>query len=368
MNFDISQLPKPALIQEYTIAEKIEWLKNELKFELPAWTGSDADPAMKIFKAVAALDCLRDQRVNDAARRLLIAFAKGSDLDNIRPEIPRLTGTNATCICEIEADAAGVVPEGFEITDTAGNITGITTESLTFSAAGKLEIEVEITNPAGILGNGISGKLTEQTEPNPIIISVTQKTAASGGADVESDDRYIQRLLLAPSANMGGWKAYAFYTLTADVNIKECKIKSPAPGNIDVILLSSEGDGTAGSAMIDRVEDALDPEDIRPQSDIVEVMSSEIISYALGITVYLRPGVEQRVVSEVLAKATAAVSSLHKCGYDINESVLAGLCYVSGVSKLVLSKDGAAWSDIVCTDYEAAYCTGVSASFGGFGE
>lgn len=368
-NFDISKLPVPALLTEYSLEEKIAGLKADLKAELTDWTGSDADPIMKVIKALAALDCLREQRFNDSARRLLLAFAKGDDLDNIRPDVPRLSGANATCTLEIEADNAGVIPEGFEVTDPDGNVKGKTTEEAVFTAAGTMDVPAEITTPAGSGGNGISGKLTEQVLSNPIIISITQKTAGTGGADTESDERYVTRLLLAPSSNMGGRRSYIFHVMTADVRIKDLKVKSPSPAHIEVILLSSEGDGTADAAMIDRVEDTLSEENnLVPQSDEIAVMSSEILDYTLNIEIFLYPGVEQLVVNQALTNAQAAVASLHKCGYDIVESILKSKIYVEGVSKIVISSAGAPFEDIPRTDYQAAYCSDIDVSFGGFFE
>ena len=372
--FDISKLPVPKLFFEYDLADKVAELKADLKAAFQAegidWTGSDADPIMKVFKALAAMDCLREQRFNDSARRVLLAFAKGDDLDNIRPDVPRLDGANATCTVEIEADSSGTVPSGFQLAYPAGNVYGKTTEEAVFSGPGTLEVAAEITTPAGIAGNGIENKLTEQVISNPIVVSVTQITAGTGGADKESDERYVQRLLLAPSSNMGGRRSYAFYTMSADVRIKDYKVKSPTPAHIEIVLLSDEGDGSADSAMIGRVEDAFSEEAaVTPQSDDVTVMSAEIIPYSLNITVYLYPEVEQLVVNQALANAKAAVAKLHKCGYDINESILKANIHVEGISKIVIENgDGTVWEDIECTEYQAAYCeeSGIDVSFGGF--
>lgn len=375
--FDISKLPKPDLIIEHTLEEKIETLKAAVQEELPEWSAVDSDPMMKVLKAVAMKDCLREQRINDTARRLLVAFARGNDLDNIRPDIQRLPGGNATCKVKltIGQGSSGVIPSGLELRDDTGELKAKTFQDYTVpetdTASGdyELTVEAQVYEPAGAEGNGISGKFNNLLIASAIIDSVSQSSASTGGTDPESDERYIQRILLAPTANMGGRRSYEYLVLSADANIKDVKIRFIAPGQLDIRLLSSEGDGTADAQIVANVEDALDDETLRPMTDVITVESAEIVKYSVAFDVWLWPGTSQSVYAAVKNKAISAVKSLHRIGKDVTKYTLWGMSAAEGVAKVditILNSSETSVDSVDVDDTKAAYCTNVTVNEKGF--
>lgn len=370
--FDISKLPKPDLINEYTLDEKVAALKQEVMDALAeaeiSWVGSDADPMIKVLKAVAQLDCLREQRINDTARRLLLAFARGNDLDNIRPDIQRLQGGNATCDIKltIRTGTSGVIPAGTEFRDSAtGELKAKTFQDYEVSEGTEdITVKVQIYDPAGAAGNGISGKFDTLLIASAMVADngVTQDSEGTGGTDPESDERYIQRILLAPTANMGGRRSYEYLVLSADANIKDAKILYKAPGELEIYLLSSEGDGIAPATMIANVENALDGEILRPQSDDVKVYAAGIVKYSVIIDAHLWPYVSRSVYKTIKDKAEEAVKSLHYIGKDVTKYVLWGLSAVEGVAHVditIKDANGTEVTEINVNDKQAAYCTGI---------
>lgn len=102
---DLSKLPAPQLIEELDYEAILNEMRKKLRELLPEWSGYEleSDPANKVLEVAAYREMLLRQRVNEAARGVLIAFAQGSDLDHLAAFYPekRLEGALATSIPEI---------------------------------------------------------------------------------------------------------------------------------------------------------------------------------------------------------------------------------------------------------------------------
>jgi phage-related baseplate assembly protein len=82
MNLD--ELQPPQIIEELSFEEILQQMKERLvaiDAEYTALLGSD--PVMKLMEVAAYRELLLRQRINQAARANLLAFATGSDLDNL---------------------------------------------------------------------------------------------------------------------------------------------------------------------------------------------------------------------------------------------------------------------------------------------
>lgn len=80
---DLSRLPAPAIVEALDYETILAGLVAQLRAVMPEFEQRDSDPAMKILQIVAyEIQRLR-QRVNDAARAVMPAYAIGADLDNI---------------------------------------------------------------------------------------------------------------------------------------------------------------------------------------------------------------------------------------------------------------------------------------------
>lgn len=81
---DLSQLPAPSIIEQLdfeTILGEIlaDFLERDPNHTAPL----ESDPAYKILEVAAYREMLLRQRVNDGARGVMLAYAVGSDLDQI---------------------------------------------------------------------------------------------------------------------------------------------------------------------------------------------------------------------------------------------------------------------------------------------
>jgi phage-related baseplate assembly protein len=80
----LSELQPPQIIEELIFEEILQQMKETLVAidqEYTAYLGSD--PLMKLMEVAAYRELLLRQRINQAAKANLLAFATGSDLDNL---------------------------------------------------------------------------------------------------------------------------------------------------------------------------------------------------------------------------------------------------------------------------------------------
>lgn len=81
---DLSSLPAPTIVESLDYAAILQEMVDDLKARDPAFTAIvESDPAFKILEVCAYREMLIRQRVNDAARGVMLAYATGSDLDQL---------------------------------------------------------------------------------------------------------------------------------------------------------------------------------------------------------------------------------------------------------------------------------------------
>lgn len=90
---DLSQLAAPSIIETLDYESIVSSTLSDLQACYPDYTALlESDPAVKILEVCAYRELLLRQRVNDAAKAVMLAFAAGSDLDHIGANyaVPRL--------------------------------------------------------------------------------------------------------------------------------------------------------------------------------------------------------------------------------------------------------------------------------------
>ena len=181
----------------------------------------------------------------------------------------------------------------------------------------------------------------------------------------ETDERLRARTQLALEGytTAGPVGAYVFHAMSASGQVADVHVTSPDPGEVLVTILSTEGDGTADSALLATVDAALNAETVRPLTDQVTVQAASIVEYAITaeLTTYVGPDPETvRAAAE--AAALAYADAHHRLGHDITLSGLYAALHQPGAQNVALSSPAA---DIVIDDDESAYCTAVTVTSGG---
>lgn len=81
---NLSQLPAPDIVEALDFETILSAMLADLRARDPAFTALvESDPAYKILEVAAYRELLIRQRVNDASKAVMLAFAAGADLDQI---------------------------------------------------------------------------------------------------------------------------------------------------------------------------------------------------------------------------------------------------------------------------------------------
>lgn len=193
---------------------------------------------------------------------------------------------------------------------------------------------------SGTEGNGyIAGQLTTLIDPLPYVASVTNLTETSGGAAVEDNDPYRERIHIAPESFSvaGPDGAYEYWAKTASASIADVHVDSPSPMQVVVTVLLAGG-VIPTQTVLDEVFAVLDDRKRRPLTDKVTVRSPTTVDYNIDLTYYIRKSRATDVTS--IQKAVEVASSEYKLwqksklGRDINPSQLTHMLVAAGASRL----------------------------------
>lgn len=81
---DLSRLPPPNVVEPLSFEEIYERRRADFLARYPDFTAYvESDPAIKLLETGAYAELVLRQRINDAARSMLVAYALGGDLDNL---------------------------------------------------------------------------------------------------------------------------------------------------------------------------------------------------------------------------------------------------------------------------------------------
>jgi phage-related baseplate assembly protein len=184
----------------------------------------------------------------------------------------------------------------------------------------------------------------------------------------EADDDLRKRVQLSMESytTAGSVGSYTYHALSASGDVKDVNVTSLTPGTVNVAVLSYTADGTPPQATIDAVVAALNAETVRPLCDTVSVQAATIVNYAITATLKLFAGVGQaQVLANAQAAAEAYAVNQHKLGLDVTRSGIFAALHQAGVQNVTLTAPAA---DLVMDWNQAAYCTGVTLTFGGNAE
>lgn len=291
------------------------------------------DPRRLFLQALAAIVAQQRVLIDYAAKQNLLAYSEGDYLDYLgdRVNTPRIPAKAATTTIRYTLSA----PQPQVVTIPAGN-RQTPGQAITFATvkaqdvpAGATQIDIlgQCTS-VGALGNGWGpGQINKLVDPLPWISKVENLTTSAGGADIESDDSYRERIREAPeSFSVAGPEgAYRYWAKSASTEIVDVAVYSPAAGEV-VIRPLLQGGGIPGQVILDAVNAICNNRSIRPLTDQVSVLAPETVSYNVTLTYYI----SQDKATEALAIQSAVAQAITdyvnwqkgKLGRDVNPSEL----------------------------------------------
>ena len=207
---DLSRLPAPAVIEELDYDTIYGSMLAQLRALIPTFDAAvESDPAVKLLQVAAYREMLLRQRVNDAARAVMPAFAMGSDLDHLAAlfGVARLLVTPAdelkgvAAVYETDADLRRrmtLAPEGYSVAGPEGayifhalsSSPDVLDASATSTTPGNVLVTVLARGANGAAGAGLVSSVAAYLSADtrrPMTDNVTVQSATIEPFAVEAD-------------------------------------------------------------------------------------------------------------------------------------------------------------------------------------
>lgn len=217
------------------------------------------------------------------------------------------------------------------------------TDAYTEIPAGSLTAEVTATcTTAGAAGNGYQpGELAILVDPVPYVASVRNVTPTAGGADVETDDDFKERIFLAPGSysTAGPEDAYRYHAMSYNAAVGSVEIDSQQPGTVNVIFVQANGSAPSPE-LIAGMEEYLSARTLRPMTDVVRASGPEEIRYTIDVTYWInRSQAAQAVaIQQAVDQAVEQYKTWQRTiGRDINPSKLHELMMAAGAKRVEIT-------------------------------
>ncbi|SNS16183.1 Phage-related baseplate assembly protein [Humidesulfovibrio mexicanus] len=335
-------------------------------------TLAPGNPERLFIETVASIVAMQRVVIDESARSQLLAYAAGEHLDHLGAWVStqRLAASPAKDVLRVELasvqGAAWTAPQGTRVTPNGTLL--FATDSALVIPAGQTVGEVGITCLAeGAVGNGyLAGQIARLVDPLPFVASVANVGGTSGGADVEADDNFRERIQLAPAqySVAGPDDAYVYWVRSAHQLIKDVAVVSPAPVEVELYPLLADG-AVPEQSMLDLVSATVLQKSRVPLTDRVSVKAPVVVEYPIEITWWLeaRQSASLAPIATAVNAAVAAFAAWQraKLGRDITPSELIRQVQSAGVKRVVATSP----ADTPLHPWEVAHASGIIVTFGG---
>lgn len=324
---DLSKLPAPPVVEtldyEAILAENIAKAQELLGDDYDLT--DEADPVVAVIEAFAYRELILRQRVNDAAKAVMIAYAGEGDLENLGAlmDVPRQVitpadeDTGADAVMEdIEVYRRRILmaPAGFSVAGPAG---AYLFHALSASSD-VLDVSVDAPDPDDI-------------KTAVITLLVDHSVDASVIAAMQA---------MLDAAN---W-----------------------PGTVIVTVLSRTGNGAAPQATLDAVSTKLNSDSIRPLTDYVITQSAEIVDFSVDATVYCYDGPDRALLLAMgREQLDAYIEESKRLDRDITPSGINKALRPDGVQNVVIRQPP---GPVPISIFQAPHCIAINIVDGGVAE
>ncbi len=239
--------------------------------------------------------------IQDAAEQTLVDFARAPALDSlgIFYGVTRLAAAPATTQIQftlVSGHGGVTIPGNTRVATVDGQVIFTTIEDVIVPALNTTATVMAEATTDGAAGNAYTtGNVTTILDPQPYLVSATNTTTTSGGADTEADEPLRARIKAAPAAFSvaGSRKAYRYHALSASALLSDVAVLAYSDdpvfplGEVHIFPLMADGSVTP-SGVLTAVEEACTAEEVRPLSDTVVVTAPTKVDYDItaSITIF----------------------------------------------------------------------------------
>jgi phage-related baseplate assembly protein len=283
--------------------------------------------------------------INQSARENLLRYATGSKLEAIGEfyDTYKIEAQKAKVLCRITLSAIRnvntIVPKGTRITPD-GVLFFTLLEDVTIAAAQLTSDAYYEASEAGSKYNNFTpSQIKTIVDPIPYVTTIVNLETSNGGSDVEDDDRFRERIRLAPRSfsAAGPSGAYEYFAKSADSTIKDVKITSPSPGVVKLTILLENG-GIPSQEVLDKVLAECSSKDRRPLTDNVQTAAPTVQNYDVNLTYYIAKEreLEENAIKSALNDAISTFISWQQSalGRAINPDYLRMLLLNAGAFRI----------------------------------
>lgn len=362
------QMPEPNFVERDP-----EKVTREMIAFYEALTGKALYPAQAerlLIDVAAYRESLTREAFQDGMKLNLVRYSRGVILDNLGENVgvARVAAVAASTTLRFTFGPAPsmdtLLPAG--TVATSGSVGFATAEDVTV-AAGSAQIDVlAVCTAAGAAGNGFApGQIKVLAAlPSGLAVSAVENiTTSEGGAEAESDDRFRERIVLAPEtfSVAGSVEAYRYHAMTAHPDIVDVAVISHIPG--DVTLYPLVATGLPSAAIKAAVLATCSADKIRPLCDQVMVEDPVPVDYAIDVQIVLNATADAALATAQVEKAAQAFRDARlKFGQSIVRSQLIDALFVYGVYSVA---PVAPVADLDVERWEWPRCTGINVTVTG---
>ncbi|MFL1515316.1 baseplate assembly protein [Pseudomonas prosekii] len=282
--------------------------------------------------------------IQHAGEQLLVRFARGPILDYLGELVatPRLLAKAARCSLRFSLRVAAteplLIPIGTRVSTQNAKLTFVTDQDVVM-VVGQAQLTATATCvTVGEQGNGWSvGQISVIGSALAADLSASNTTITADGVEDENDDRYRERIILAPEAfsNAGSRAAYRYHALAVHQSIIDVAVHGPDEGQPDghVALFPLTTTGLPTEGLLQQVRGQVSGEKLRPLCDTVNAFSPTEIGYSIKarITFYAHAERSTAMAAAQAAAHAYAVERRSGLGRDVVPEQLTALLQVIGV-------------------------------------
>jgi phage-related baseplate assembly protein len=296
VTFSISNLPEPELIEQLDYETIFRSLMQDFRNRHPEYTALlESDPAVKLLQVFAYRELILRQRVNDAFKATLLAFAEAGDLDHLSA----FYGVNRQ-EPETDEQLRERTIERIKGSSTAGGAAWYRYQTLT---ADNRVADAQVTSPdAGqvrIAVLSLEGQLIE-------------------AATVEQLSAMAELYGLEPRED----------TPLEPVETFRARVRAGA--------LGTGGDGTASAQLLELLDDHIQGDSVRVITDTVEVVGATIQTVDVEARVWLYPDQAPTILAGLAERIREDFRQSAGLGWDLTPSWLISRLHIQGVQRVEL--------------------------------
>ncbi|MGL5123275.1 MAG: baseplate J/gp47 family protein [Fusobacteriaceae bacterium] len=321
-----------------------------------------------IYSTVAAALAAAKAEMNEVALGNYLKYAKGDRLDlkgdlfGIRGDRLPANKARTTIRCYISdiIDRDIIIPIGsrFSKDDLI-----FRNEKIGIIKSGTLFADIAVVSEKeGELAQILIGEIKTSIDRYDYYQKCENITPVVGGANIEDDERYRERIRLIPESftTAGSEESYVFAVKKSSSLVTQVKINSPIPNVINIYVIGESIEKLSVEEK-NKILSEVNSIKVRPLGDKVTVLDPTFRNYEIDVeyTTYDNSIMSKSILEDTLIKKLNLFTSNFEIGEDLNIQDIIKIFKDEGVKRVNLKS----LEDIKISELEIAKCNSISLKY-----